>query len=79
MLGTRVRGHVRGARRGRHRLGTLGLVHCVRHAEVARALTEHRRARLWTVLTPARHSLAGLRRRAMALASQQAWTPSPTS
>lgn len=63
------------ARQGRHRLGTPGLVHCVRHPEVAMALDEYHRGWLWTLLTPARHSLAGLRRRAVALAAQQAWTP----
>ncbi len=66
------------ARQGRHRLDTPGLVHCVRHPEVASALEEFRRGWLWTLLTPARHSLAGLRRRALAMATQQAWTPLPT-
>jgi hypothetical protein len=61
--------------RGRHRLGTPGLVHCMRHLGVASALAECHRGWLWTLLTPARHSLAGLRRRAMAAAAQQAWTP----
>jgi len=65
-------------RHGRHRLHTPGLVHCVRHPEVATALEEFRRGWLWALLTPARHSLAGLRRRAMAVAAQQAWTPAAT-
>lgn len=65
------------ADQGRHRLGTPGLVHCMRHPRVAAALAELRRGWLWTLLTPARHSLAGLRRRAMAAAAQQAWTPLP--
>lgn len=51
---------------GRHRLGLPHLVHCVEHVEVATALAEHRRTWLSTLLTPARHSLAGLRRRAPA-------------
>lgn len=63
------------ADRGRHRLGTPGLVHCVCHLEVALALGDHRRRWLWTLLTPARHSLAGLRRRAMQAHAQRVWTP----
>ena len=63
------------AQRGRHRLGTPGLVHCVRHPEVAFALAGLHRGWLWTLLTPARHSLAGLRRHAVAAATQRAWTP----
>ncbi|HEY3260851.1 MAG TPA: hypothetical protein VGJ95_11400 [Pseudonocardiaceae bacterium] len=65
------------AHRARHRLGMPGLVHCVRHPEVAVALEEFHRGWLWALLTPARHSLAGLRRRAIAAAAQQAWTPRP--
>jgi hypothetical protein len=65
------------AHQGRHRLGTPGLAHCVRHLEVAIALEEYRRGWLWALLTPARHSLAGLRRRAIAAATQKAWTPTP--
>jgi hypothetical protein len=68
---------MRTAHRGRHRLGTPGLVHCVCHLEVAIALAECDRGRLWRLLTPARHSLAGLRRRAIAAAAAQAWTPRP--
>ncbi len=67
---------MRSARRsGRHRLGTPGLVHCVAHASVADALVEYRRSWLSTVLLPARHSLAGLRRRAVAAAMERAWAP----
>jgi len=65
------------AHRGRHRLGTPGLVHCVRHPEVAVALEAFHRGWLWALLTPARHSLAGLRRGAIAAATQRAWTPRP--
>lgn len=50
---------------GRHRLGTAGTWHCVEHAAVATALAEHRRSWVTSLLTPARHSLAGLRRRAV--------------
>ena len=51
---------------GRHRLGLPGRRHCVEHAAVATALAEHRRTWVTGLLTPARHSLAGLRRRAVA-------------
>ena len=60
---------------GRHRLSTPGLVHCVHHPQVATALQKFRRGWLWTLLTPARHSLAGLRRSAIAEHAQQVWTP----
>ena len=51
---------------GRHRLGPPELWHCVEHPVVATALAEHRRTWVTSLLTPARHSLAGLRRRAVA-------------
>lgn len=54
----------RTATHGRHRLGTPGLVHCVRYRPVSEALAEYRRTWLTGVLVPAKHSLAGLRRRA---------------
>jgi hypothetical protein len=60
---------------GRHRLGTPGLVHCVEHRAVAEALMEHRRGWLRALLTPAKHSLAGLRRRARAAARDHVWAP----
>jgi hypothetical protein len=64
-----------GRHEGRHRLGTPGLVHCVRHRPVAEALAEYRRG-WWTAITvPARHTLAGLRRRAAAAAAERAWAP----
>lgn len=64
---------------GRHRLGTPGLVHCTVHEPVAEALDTHRR-RWWSAITvPARHSLAGLRRRAAAAAVERAWAPAITS
>jgi hypothetical protein len=60
---------------GRHRLGTPGLVHCVKHRQVAEALAEYRRG-WWTAITvPARHTLAGLRRRAARAAVERAWAP----
>lgn len=58
---------------GRHRLGTPGLTHCVAHLEVAVALEEHRRNWWHALVVPARHSLAGLRRRAVA--ELRVWTP----
>lgn len=62
---------------GKHRLGTPGLVHCVMHQAVAKALDEHRRNWLTALLVPAKHSLAGLRRRARAAAHERAWAPVP--
>jgi len=62
-------------RPGRHRLGTPGLVHCLRYHAVAVALEEYRRTWWSTALIPARHSLAGLRRRAAAAAVERAWAP----
>ncbi|HEV2780135.1 MAG TPA: hypothetical protein VGX25_12150 [Actinophytocola sp.] len=65
----------RGRREGRHRLGTPGLVHCIEHRPVAEALAEYRRG-WWTAITvPARHTLAGLRRRAATAAAERAWAP----
>lgn len=67
---------------GRHRLGQPGLVHCVTHRQVAEAVGGRR---VWwqRLLTPARavrirsrHSLAGLRRRAVVVAMERAWVPS---
>lgn len=68
---------------GRHRLGRPGLVHCVTHRQVA-AVLGGQRAWWRRLLTPARaavrvrsrHSLAGLRRRAVAVAMERAWVPS---
>ncbi|WP_020673818.1 hypothetical protein [Amycolatopsis nigrescens] len=60
---------------GRHRLGTPGLVHCVQHRPVAEALDDYRRTWLTALLVPAKHSLAGLRRKARAAASERAWIP----
>lgn len=63
---------------GRHRLGTPGLVHCTMYRPVAAALDEYRRNWLSALLTPAKHSLAGLRRRARAAAQERAWAPATT-
>jgi hypothetical protein len=63
---------------GKHRLGTPGLVHCVLHRPVAMALDEYRRTWLTALLVPAKHSLAGLRRRARAAAHEHAWASATT-
>ena len=60
---------------GRHRLGSPGLVHCLRYQAVAVALEEYRRTWWRTALMPAKHSLAGLRRRAALAAAERAWVP----
>jgi hypothetical protein len=60
---------------GRHRLDTPGLVHCVLHRPVAEALEDYRRNWLTALLTPAKHSLAGLRRRALVAAQERIWVP----
>ncbi|MGH3757088.1 hypothetical protein [Actinophytocola sp.] len=65
----------RGNQPGRHRLGIPGLVHCLRYHAVAVALEEYRRTWWTAALMPARHSLAGLRRRAAAAAAERAWAP----
>lgn len=65
----------RSSTHGRHRLGTPGLVHCIRHRPVSDALAEYRRNWLTAILVPAKHSLAGLRRRAGSAASERAWAP----
>jgi len=63
---------------GRHRLGAPGLVHCVLHRPVAQALEEYRRTWLTALLVPAKHSLAGLKRRARTAALEHAWAPATT-
>lgn len=60
---------------GRHRLGTPGLVHCLLHRPVADALADYRRTWLSALLVPAKHSFAGLRRRARAAALERIWVP----
>lgn len=68
----------RGRRPGRHRLGTPGLVHCIQYHAVAEALAEYRRNWWTTIIVPAKHTLAGLRRRAAAAAAERAWAPATT-
>jgi hypothetical protein len=60
---------------GRHRLGTPGLVHCLVHHSVAMALEDYRRTWLSALLVPAKHSFAGLRRKARAAAIERIWVP----
>lgn len=60
---------------GRHRLGLPGRVHCVEHRAVAEALADYRRNWFTSLLIPAKHSLAGLRRRARATAHEHVWAP----
>ncbi|MQA07444.1 MAG: hypothetical protein GEU98_02630 [Pseudonocardiaceae bacterium] len=62
-------------RPAKHRLGTPGLVHCTQYRGVADALAEYRRNWFTAILVPAKHSLAGLRRRARAAATERAWAP----
>jgi hypothetical protein len=45
---------------------------------VAVALEEYRRTWLTALITPAKHSLAGLRRRARAAALERVWIPATT-
>jgi hypothetical protein len=63
---------------GRHRLETPGLVHCIRHHQVAKALEEYRRTWFTALLVPAKHSLAGLQRKAQIAAAAHAWIPATT-
>ncbi|TNC21912.1 hypothetical protein [Amycolatopsis alkalitolerans] len=67
-----------GKHAGRHRLGTPGMVHCLEYRSVALALEEYRRTWLTALLVPAKHSLAGLRRRAALAARESAWIPATT-
>jgi hypothetical protein len=60
---------------GRHRLGTPGLVHCLLHRPVADALADYHRTWLSALLVPAKHSFAGLRRKARAAALERIWVP----
>jgi hypothetical protein len=63
-----------GTQQGRHRLGSPGLVHCLRYPAVRLVLAGYRR-HLWAAFIPPRHSLAGLRRRGAAAAAARAWAP----
>ncbi|WP_305091547.1 hypothetical protein [Prescottella sp. R16] len=60
-------------RPGRHRLGMEHGVHAILIPEVASALAEHRRNWFTSVLTPARHSLASIRKQTAAMPTR--WVP----
>ncbi|MEV6773005.1 hypothetical protein AB0N05_30655 [Nocardia sp. NPDC051030] len=59
---------------GRHRLGLPGTMHCILIPAVAAALAEHRRPWLATLLNPARHSFAAMRKRTASATAPQ-WVP----
>ncbi|MFC9896021.1 hypothetical protein ACFVMC_20220 [Nocardia sp. NPDC127579] len=61
---------------GRHRLGMTGGVHCTQIPAVAAALAEHRRSWVSTLLNPARHSFAAMRKRSTAAVY---WAPAPAT
>lgn len=62
---------------GRHRLGAHGLTYCAEFPTVANALAQHRRSWFSILWVPARHSLAGLRRRSVA--PELWWAPARTA
>ncbi|QLY33781.1 hypothetical protein [Nocardia huaxiensis] len=62
---------------GRHRLGLAGTVHCIEIPAVAAALAEHRRSWFTTLISPARHSFAAMRKRSAAAAVH--WVPATAS
>ncbi|MEV4209342.1 hypothetical protein [Nocardia salmonicida] len=53
----------RNDRTARHRLGMPGGVHCIEFPAVAATLAEYRRSWFSTLLSPARHSFAAMRKR----------------
>ena len=57
---------------GRHRLGMDLGVHCVLIPEIALALADHRRNWFTTLLSPARHSFASMRKRTSTVGQ---WSP----
>ncbi|WP_137726108.1 hypothetical protein [Prescottella subtropica] len=60
-------------RLGRHRLGMENGVHAILIPEVASALAEHRRTWFTSVLTPARHSFASIRKQTATMPAR--WAP----
>ncbi|WP_405135969.1 hypothetical protein [Nocardia sp. NBC_01388] len=60
---------------GRHRLGLPGTMHCIEIPAVAAALAEHRRAWFSALLSPARHSLAAMRKRSRSTSATVRWVP----
>ncbi|MFD3509617.1 hypothetical protein [Nocardia sp. NPDC058666] len=53
----------RNQRTARHRLGMPGGVHCIEYPAVATTLAQYRRSWFSTLLSPARHSFAAMRKR----------------
>lgn len=54
-------------RPGRHRLGMANGVHCILIPQVATALAGHRRPWFTSLISPARHSFAAIRKRTAAM------------
>jgi len=67
-----------GYQAGRHRLGMANGVHCILIPSVATALAEHRRNWFTSLLSPARHSFAGMRKRTATSAATH-WVPAAAS
>jgi hypothetical protein len=64
------------AYRGRHRLGTPGLVHCVLHPEVTATLAANRRGQPTALLLSARTSISRFRRALRGALGARAHAPS---
>ena len=62
---------------GRHRLGMVNGVHCTLIPSVANALAEHRRNWFTSLISPARHSFAAMRKRTESAATH--WVPATAS
>lgn len=62
---------------GRHRLGMANGVHCITIPEVATALAEHRRNWFTSLISPARHSFAAMRKQTASAATH--WVPATAS
>ena len=62
---------------GRHRLGMINGVHCIRIPAVADALAEHRRNWFTSLVSPARHSFAAMRKRTTSVSTS--WVPATAS
>ncbi|MFZ2173489.1 MAG: hypothetical protein WAW17_05525 [Rhodococcus sp. (in: high G+C Gram-positive bacteria)] len=60
---------------GRHRLGTVGSVHCIEIPAIAVALAEHRRTWLTALISQGKHSFASMRKRTESQQSATFWIP----
>ncbi|PTR32407.1 hypothetical protein C8K36_1011460 [Rhodococcus sp. OK519] len=60
-------------RPGRHRLGMESGIHVILIPEVASALAEHRRNWFTSMLSPARHSFASIKKRTATMPTR--WVP----